>query len=41
MVDGGQHNTGIETHLQTGNELFDSDPKGALAAYYQAVTSGV
>ncbi|MCF6199856.1 MAG: hypothetical protein L3J67_10770 [Hyphomicrobiaceae bacterium] len=38
MVDGGQNNSGIETHLQTGNELFVSDPKGALAAFYQVVT---
>ncbi len=38
MVDGGQHNPGMETHLQTGNGLFDSDPKGALAAFYQVVT---
>ena len=28
----------IETHLQKGGELFDSDPKAALAAYYQVVT---
>ena len=38
MIDGGQQLTGIDTHLQMGSELFDSDPKGALAAYYQAVS---
>ena len=38
MIDGGQHTTSIDTHLQTGSELFESDPKGALAAYYQAVS---
>ena len=38
MIDGGQQLTGIDTHLQMGSELFDADPKGALAAYYQAVS---
>ncbi len=38
MVDGGQKITSFEAHLQTGSELFDTDPKGALAAYYQAVS---
>ena len=40
MAEGGQQaqDTGIETFLQTGGELFDSDPRKALAAYYQAVT---
>ncbi len=38
MIDGGQQITSIDHHLLTGNELFDTDPKGALAAYYQAVS---
>ena len=38
MADGGQHTQSLETHLQTGSDLYDSDPKGALAAYYQAVS---
>ena len=38
MIDGGQQITSIDHHLQNGGELFESDPKGALAAYYQAVS---
>ncbi len=38
MIDGGQQISSIEQHLLKGSELFDTDPKGALAAYYQAVS---
>ncbi len=38
MIDGGQQITSIEQHLLNGSELFDTDQKGALAAYYQAVS---
>ena len=38
MIDGGQQIISIEQHLLNGSELFDTDPKGALAAYYQAVS---
>lgn len=38
MVEGGQQTTSIETYLQTGSELFDQEPKRALAAYFQAVS---
>ncbi|MCP4934016.1 MAG: hypothetical protein GY927_07370 [bacterium] len=38
MIDGGQQITSIDQHLLNGSELFDTDPKGALAAYYQAVS---
>ena len=38
MIDGGQQITSIDHHLQNGGGLFESDPKGALAAYYQAVS---
>ena len=38
MIDGGQQITSIDDHLLKGSELFDTDQKGALAAYYQAVS---